>query len=400
MKKQKIGTYALCVGTGILLYLLAELSSGGGKRGPESGILKRRQTGQGGEVYQIFIDGLEEEETFVTVEVPEQKISGVQLKEILSQAAELLCERIQGENESLRTVSHDLELCTGLPEYGLSVSWESEDVNVIGSTGIVNSEQVPPEGKNVYLRAELSSGTAKEVIEIPVTVVPEETTVSERFLTFLLALLEREPEKPEVQLPREFEGKVLSYREKREAGNEILIVLGVLAAVCLSQKEKSEAGRQKKKREDSLLLDYPEMLSRFIVLTGAGYPIKQAFKRLSEDSAKAKKPGFHPLYEEMQIALNQMETGTPEMKAYGDFGRRCGLRCYMRFASLITSSLQTGGRNTRKLLEEEMEEAFKQRKDLARRRGEEASTKLLLPMFLILGTVMIMVVAPAFLTLG
>ena len=47
-----------------------------------------------------------------------------------------------------------------------------------------------------------------------------------------------------------------------------------------------------------------------------------------------------------------------------------------------------------------MEEAFKQRKDLARRRGEEASTKLLLPMFLILGTVMIMVVAPAFLTLG
>ena len=72
----------------------------------------------------------------------------------------------------------------------------------------------------------------------------------------------------------------------------------------------------------------------------------------------------------------------------------------MRFASLITSSLQTGGRNTRKLLEEEMEEAFKQRKDLARRRGEEASTKLLLPMFLILGTVMIMVVAPAFLTLG
>lgn len=400
MKTQKIGAYVLCVGAGILLYLLAEFSSQAGGQGPENGILKRRPAGQGEEVYQLLIDGLGEEETLVTVEVPEQKLSDGQLEEILPQAAELLCERIKGENESLGAVSHDLEFCTGLPEYGLSVSWESEDADVIGSTGMVNPERIPPEGRTVYLRAELSSGAAKEAIEIPVTVVPEETTASERFLLLVRSLLEREPEKPEVQLPGEFEGKELSYREKREAGNEILILLGVLAAVCLSQKEKSEAGRQKKKREDSLLLDYPEMLSRFIVLTGAGYPMKQAFKRLAEDSAKMKQQGYHPLYEEIRIALNQMETGTPEMKAYGDFGRRCGLRCYMRFASLITSSLQTGGRNTRKLLEEEMEEAFKQRKDLARRRGEEASTRLLLPMFLILGTVMIMVVAPAFLTLG
>lgn len=43
-----------------------------------------------------------------------------------------------------------------------------------------------------------------------------------------------------------------------------------------------------------------------------------------------------------------------------------------------------------------MEAAFRQRKDLALRKGEEASTKLLIPMFLMLGIVMIMVVAPAF----
>ena len=33
------------------------------------------------------------------------------------------------------------------------------------------------------------------------------------------------------------------------------------------------------------------------------------------------------------------------------------------------------------------------------RKGEEASTKLLIPMFLMLGVVMVMVVAPAFLSL-
>lgn len=43
-----------------------------------------------------------------------------------------------------------------------------------------------------------------------------------------------------------------------------------------------------------------------------------------------------------------------------------------------------------------METAFRQRKELALRKGEEASTKLLIPMFLMLGVVMVMVVAPAF----
>ena len=44
-----------------------------------------------------------------------------------------------------------------------------------------------------------------------------------------------------------------------------------------------------------------------------------------------------------------------------------------------------------------MEEAFEQRKHQARRLGEEASTKLLLPLFLMLGVVMIMVAVPAML---
>ena len=41
--------------------------------------------------------------------------------------------------------------------------------------------------------------------------------------------------------------------------------------------------------------------------------------------------------------------------------------------------------------------AFEQRKNLAKKLGEEAGTKLLLPLFLMLGVVMVMMVVPAFL---
>lgn len=43
-----------------------------------------------------------------------------------------------------------------------------------------------------------------------------------------------------------------------------------------------------------------------------------------------------------------------------------------------------------------MEAAFEQRKNLARRLGEEASTKLLLPLFMMLLIVMVMITVPAF----
>lgn len=46
-----------------------------------------------------------------------------------------------------------------------------------------------------------------------------------------------------------------------------------------------------------------------------------------------------------------------------------------------------------------MVSAFEQRKNLAKKLGEEAGTKLLLPLFLMLGVVMIMIVVPAFLAI-
>ncbi len=47
------------------------------------------------------------------------------------------------------------------------------------------------------------------------------------------------------------------------------------------------------------------------------------------------------------------------------------------------------------MLELEMNDAFEQRKTTAKRLGEEAGTKLLLPLFLLLGIVMVIVIVPA-----
>ena len=71
---------------------------------------------------------------------------------------------------------------------------------------------------------------------------------------------------------------------------------------------------------------------------------------------------------------------------------------YQKLAALLEQNMRTGTRGMRQLLEEEMALALEQRKDLAKRQGEEAGTKLLLPLFIMLGIVMVMIVVPAWMS--
>ena len=83
-----------------------------------------------------------------------------------------------------------------------------------------------------------------------------------------------------------------------------------------------------------------------------------------------------------------------------EFGRNCGLIQYMKLVSLLEQNRKNGSRNLKERLKLEMAEAFEQRKHQARRMGEEAGTKLLLPLFMLLTVVMIVTAVPALIEFG
>ena len=60
--------------------------------------------------------------------------------------------------------------------------------------------------------------------------------------------------------------------------------------------------------------------------------------------------------------------------------------------------MRKGTKGLTDLLKKEAREAFEDRKNEARRLGEEAGTKLLGPMFMMLAVVLLIIVVPAFLT--
>ena len=54
-----------------------------------------------------------------------------------------------------------------------------------------------------------------------------------------------------------------------------------------------------------------------------------------------------------------------------------------------------GTKDLRKLMVQEIQQVLEKRRELAKKKGEEASTKLLFPMILLLVLVMVMIVYPA-----
>ena len=70
----------------------------------------------------------------------------------------------------------------------------------------------------------------------------------------------------------------------------------------------------------------------------------------------------------------------------------------MKFGALLEQNLKQGTTKLAIRLKEESESAFEERKNLARKLGEEAETKLMLPMFLMLFVVLAAVMTPAFLS--
>jgi hypothetical protein len=152
----------------------------------------------------------------------------------------------------------------------------------------------------------------------------------------------------------------------------------------------------KEKREKLLIADYPEIVSKLSLLMGAGMSTYNALIKITEDYKKTGKT--KPAYELLSECLNRISSGITETDAYMEFGKRCNVMCYIKLGNLLAQNISKGTDNIFQLLKEETEKAFEDRKALAKKLGEEAGTKLLLPMTMMLSVVLIIIVIPAFMS--
>lgn len=177
-------------------------------------------------------------------------------------------------------------------------------------------------------------------------------------------------------------------------------LLTALGALLVARK-RSAFQRACKERDQQLRMDYPQIVSKLTILFLAGLTIREAWEKIVmayiQRREQEKKKRY--AYEEMLLAYRELQGGMSEGEVYNRFGRRCRLSCYMKLSALLVQNLKKGNKGLAQLLAYEGVQALEERKNLAKKLGEEASTKMLLPMILMLFLVIVILIVPAFMTM-
>lgn len=348
---------------------------------------------------EVLVNGKKQYE--FDLNVSERKYSEAQLRELCESAGRELETVILGENESLERVESDLNLVTELSGYPFQITWESDNYSVIDGEGRLKETAIPEEGKPVGLNAVFTCEDFRAESLYYVQIYPKTLTVREERERNLLEAAERAEkesrEEETVFLPTESDGEELIWRSRQSMAWPAVLFGTFCTALAIYFLKDEDLKKEIKKRESRMLLTYPEMVSKLSIYLGAGMTLKTAWEKISAEYEKGLAGRErNPVYEEMNIACQEMKSGIPEIKAYEQFGRRCGMPLYSKFSALLTQNLKKGSTKLSPLLKEESRLAFEERKNAARKAGEEAGTKLLLPMMMMLCVVMVMILLPAF----
>jgi len=340
------------------------------------------------------------------IPVEQKQLSEEEKKILLEELCVELPSCILGENNVLSHVDKPLVLINSWNKAPISIYWESSDRNIIAEDGSLNTDGVSKEGKEVVLSATMICGDLVKEKEFKVMVYPPDLSKEEEIKQKLLGLLDREQSDSEtkqyLELPDMLDGDIIVWKEPVAELFPVLFLLLIVCVVAVFWGKDSELHKEYEKRNEQLLLEYPEFVSKLQLLLCSGLSVRSSFARMGKEYLKRKKEGGKKQYvcEELLLAVRKMENGMPESEALKFFGERCNLFCYKKLVSLILHNLKRGSDGLIDSLMSESRNAFEERKQTARKSGEEAGTKLLLPMMLMMGIVLVIIVIPAYFSFG
>lgn len=386
-------------------FLMAAVLFGADRDDAANRQIARNEPGQGGEEkeYLVNAEGILEEYS-MSVEIAERKLTDRQRQEYFEEAKKELDILILGENESKEEVTTSLYLPDTLLDGAVEAEYTFSDYEVFEPDGTLRTE--PAKDALVEITAQLTCQEKSCLYTFAVRVIPREKTKQELFIEKLDSILSSENKKEDedyVQLPTELDGETVVWEEQRENRSILMVILGLVGAAAVLFGEKEEKKRKEEERRRQMLLDYPKIVSKLSLLLGAGMNLTTAWEKIA--LAYQKKRENHEIdirfaYEEMVTALHEIGDGVGELQAYENFGERCNLSIYRKLSSLVVQNVRKGAKGMQRLLEEEEKEAYEERKANAKKTGEEAGTKLLFPMGIMLVIVLIILVVPAGLSMN
>ncbi|MCR5822958.1 MAG: type II secretion system F family protein [Lachnospiraceae bacterium] len=346
----------------------------------------------------LVVDEWGEQEVLLTLNplrMNEGEIDAMQ-KEV----SDALDRTVLSGNPSFEEVYHDLYLPEELEGFPVLLSWSTSDPGKIQTNGRVLNDDLE-NAFYVTICARVLYGEEFRLYERQAILRPPILNEAERKARSLLKELseyenETEGEK-EFVLPEEIDGaKIEPVRKKKIPKALPGVFLGTVLLVGAWSNFFSSLGEKKKARFTKAEIQCKEFLSKLSILLAAGMPLRGAWKKITEDFGEEKDRGM--LYENMAVTCREFMNGSTENTAYERFGERMEITRYQRIAAVLSQSVTKGVAELPELLSAEIREAVADEREQIRIRGEQAGTKLLMPMMGFLTIVFAILLVPAFIT--
>lgn len=410
-KKEKKQVALVLLVVGILFFVLLIKEVSGGKNAIENGILRGNTKT---EIYQetFVLEGDDGSRQDVDITVYPRTLSDKEQADYIAQAIAEFEQAYLGENLLAEQVYQDLFfptlLCDELVRANYTTShpqiiWEDGSVDVTGLTakeledGVLVSIQVT----FVCQETVAEYNCSVRVVE---PILTEEEKRQHIIVSEIAQAEEASRRQERFVLPQTIQGQNVKWHKKFGPEPFYVLFLGGIATIAVLQKTRQDERRERVKREQKLLREYPQMVAQLSLLLGAGMSLLMAWERMvnryiAERNTKDAPGCFQQNYlEEMVCTYYQIKDGMGIRNALEDFSNRVSLAPYRRMVALLLQNMDKGNRELVSLLDEEANHALEQQRNQVRRQGEEAGTKLLLPMLLLFVMVLVIIMVPAMLS--
>ena len=231
----------------------------------ENGYLNRSPVGEG--VYDVeLVLGMEgrEERSFL-VNVPEQLLTTEEERYYLESALVELENEFRDEEGSLKKITGKYEIRETYQNGIVHATWDFSNPKLVESDGTINEEMLSAECEEVYVTVTLTCGESQLLHTMGTIVCEREKSEEEILEEKIYAIIQEDGKKKGttiLQLPQEVNGLSLAWKTKKSQLPQQILFLGILIAVLLPELEREKQREQKKKREEQLLCEYPEMVNK------------------------------------------------------------------------------------------------------------------------------------------
>lgn len=343
-----------------------------------------------------------EDRIHIPVTLSEKCYAQEELIQMADEAMGRIEELILGANESFDRIAYDMHLVNSVEGYPFTVEWHTDDAYMDYTGKLVRDMLDEP--VLMELTAVLSCGSFEMERDLAVRIYSKavQPGKEERLAREVSESEETSREQQDMTLPSESGSREIHWSYKRSYRGLLFLAATPVLAIVVYYVRDRDLYQQVVDREEQMRVDYPEIVSSLALLLGAGMTVPNAWNKIARDYRRRREEGGgrRYAYEEMLLTIYEMESGVVQARAYERFGRRCRIPSYNKLSTMLSQNIRKGAANLPVLLKEEAADAFEERKHTARKLGEKAGTKLLVPMMMLLGITMVIIMVPAFKTLS